>query len=95
MSLAVNSSAMAPMNLPGARSVSSQNVDSLNGEIQQFKQQLDDWTTCVSARTTKGQAEIQRLSGALSAAEDRVHRLAAQQPQASPSASARSIDVWA
>ena len=78
---------------PGAAGSSS--VASLNGEIQQFKQQLDDWTTCVSAKTTKGQAEIQRLSGALSAAEDRVHRLAAQQPPASAATPARSIDVWA
>jgi hypothetical protein len=67
----------------------------VNGQIQQVKQQLDDWTTCVSANTTKGQAEIQRLSGELSGAEDRAHHLAALQPQASPAAPPRSIDVWA
>jgi hypothetical protein len=87
MSLAVNSNATGSLSLPGARAASTQSIASLNGQIQQFKQQLDDWTTCVSAKTTKGQAEIQRLSGELSGAEDRVKRLAA--------VPARSIDVWA
>ena len=70
-------------------------IAAVTGQIQQVKQQLDDWTTCVSAKTTKGQAEIQKLSGELSGAEQRAHRLAAQQPQSSESAPSRSIDVWA
>ena len=81
-------------NLPGPGGASGTSIASVNGQIQQVKQQLDDWTTCVSAKTTKGQAEIQRLSAALSAAEDRAQRLEALQPQASP-VPTRSIDVWA
>jgi len=64
-------------------------------EYRQLKQQLDDWTTCVSAKTTKGQAEIQRLSAELGGAESRAHRLAASEPQASPASASHSIDVWA
>jgi hypothetical protein len=78
--------------LPGA---SGADLASLNGEILRVKQQLDDWTTCVSAKTTKGQAEIQRLSAQLSGAEVRAHRLAAMETQAPSAASTRSIDVWA
>jgi hypothetical protein len=81
---------------PGLISAASgASIASVNGQIRQDKQQLDDWTTCVSAKTTKGQAEIQRLSGELSAAENRVHRLSALEPQASPATPSRSIDVWA
>jgi hypothetical protein len=75
MSLAIVSNALSPTSLPGTHPGSTQGIASLNGEIQQVKQQLDDWTTCVSAKTTKGQAEIQRLSGELGAAEERVRRL--------------------
>ena len=53
------------------------NIGALNGQIRSDEQQLDDWTTCVSAKTTKGHAEIQRLSGALSAAREAVARAAA------------------
>jgi len=78
---------------PGAGS--GEGIASLNGQIRQDKQQLDDWTTCVSAKTTKGQAEIQRLSGAISAAEERAHRLTAAQSHTSPASPLRSVDVWA
>lgn len=61
-------------------------VGSLNGQIRQDKMQLDDWTTCVSSKTTRGQAEIQRLSGEISAAKEHERRV-----EASPG----SIDVWA
>jgi hypothetical protein len=95
MPLALISNAIQSIHLPGTNAASGANIASLNGEIRQYKQQLDDWTTCVSAKTTKGQAEIQRLSGELSAAEERAQRLATVQPQASPAAPSRSIDVWA
>lgn len=95
MSLGLIPHAIGSANLPGPSATSDASIASLNGQIRQDKQQLDDWTTCVSAKTTKGQAEIERLSGELSGAEDRAHRLAALQPQASPAAPSRSIDVWA
>jgi hypothetical protein len=68
---------------------------SLNAQILRVKQQLDDWTTCVSAKTTQGHAEIQRLSALLSGAENRAQRLASAQAQQPPAAVTRSIDVWA
>jgi hypothetical protein len=95
MSLGPISNAMGSTNLPGPGAASRASVASANDQIRQDKQQLDDWTTCVSAKTTKGQAEIQRLSGELSAAEARTHRLAAQQAQAPATTPSHSIDVWA
>jgi hypothetical protein len=70
-------------------------IAALTGQIRQDKQQLDDWTTCVSAKTTKGQAEIQRLSGAIGAATTQLHQLAAQPTQSPAALPTRSIDVWA
>ena len=32
----------------------------LEGRLQQARIKLDDWTTCVSAKTSKGQAENRR-----------------------------------
>jgi hypothetical protein len=61
-------------------------VASLSGQIRQDKIQLDDWTTCVSSKTPKGQAEIQRLSGEISAAKEHERRA---------EASSGSVDVWA
>jgi hypothetical protein len=49
-------------------------VAALQGRVQQTRAQLDDWTTCVSAKTPKGQAEIQKLSGELSAARQKIAR---------------------
>jgi len=49
-------------------------VGALYGRIRDDKLQLDDWTTCVSAKTVKGQAEIQRLSGQISAERDAIVR---------------------
>lgn len=74
---------MLPLSNTAAHGAGS--VASLNGQIRQDKIQLDDWTTCVSAKTPKGQAEIQRLSGEISAAKEHEQRL---------QASAGSIDVW-
>jgi hypothetical protein len=62
----------------GGANVSSA-VGALNGRIRQDKMQLDDWTTCVSAKTVKGQAEIQRLSGQISAEREEVSRVEALQ----------------
>ena len=94
MSLAPLSSPIASAQT-GVPSGSATSLAALNGQIRQVKQQLDDWTTCVSAKTTKGQAEIQRLSAQLSGVEDRAHRLAAVQTQVPTAASTHSIDVWA
>ncbi|MBS0379483.1 MAG: hypothetical protein JSS29_13420 [Proteobacteria bacterium] len=64
-----------PVNGSSCTAVSAaSSIGALNGQIRSDQQQLDDWTTCVSAKTTKGQAEIQRLSGALSAAREAVTR---------------------
>jgi hypothetical protein len=95
MPLGPISTAIQSAPLPGASTASGTNLASVNGLIRQTRQQLDDWTTCVSAKTTKGQAEIQRLSAQLSGAENRAQRLAALQPQAPPTAPSRSVDVWA
>jgi hypothetical protein len=53
----------------------STSVASLQGRIRQDQIQLADWTTCVSSKTTKGQAEIQKLSGELSAAKEQMARV--------------------
>jgi precorrin-2 methylase len=91
----VISNTAASPKLQGAAAAAGASVSSANDQIRQDKQKLDDWTTCVSAKTTKGQAEIQRLSSDLSAAENRAHRLTALKPQALTVASSRSIDTWA
>ena len=77
-------------------------VAALEGRIRADQVQLNDWTTCVSAHTTKGQAAIQKLSGEISAAREQVAQALATQPKSSPSASAApaptrpgSLDVWA
>jgi hypothetical protein len=50
-------------------------VASLEGQIRQDQVQLNDWTTCVSAKTPKGQAAIEKLSGAISADKERIARV--------------------
>ncbi len=65
-------------------------MGALEGRIQQKQAELNDWTTCVSARTAKGQAAIQKLSGEISADKQRIAR--AQQADAG---GATRIDVWA
>jgi hypothetical protein len=89
---------------PGA--TGSGPVSALQGQIQRARGQLNDWTTCVSAKTPKGQSEIQKLSGEISAAKQKIAR--AQQSELtvaaqsnSPShagtstrAGTGSIDVW-
>ena len=81
-------------------------VAALQGRIQRARGQLNDWTTCVSAKTSKGQSEIQKLSGEISADEQKIAQ--AQQSKPAPKAqpdspahsgtstsiAAGSIDVW-
>jgi len=76
----------------GASCTSSgdRSVAALEGQVRQDKIQLNDWTTCVSAGTPKGQAAIQKLSGEISADKERIARA---QQSSSPSPS--SVDVWA
>ncbi len=92
-------SPVLPSAILPAMSIGVADTGALTGQIRQIKQQLDDWTTCVSAKTTKGQAEIQRLSGEMSAVTQQLQRLAATQPSQPSSASsaspARLLDVWA
>ena len=49
-------------------------VAALEGRIRQDRIQLNDWTRCVSAKTSRGQAEIQKLSGEISAAKEQIAR---------------------
>ena len=75
-------------------------VSALEGQIRQVQIQLNDWTTCVSARTPKGQAAIQKLSGELSADKERIARALQAQSGAQPATSATpgrpgAVDVWA
>jgi len=75
------------------------NVGALQGRLQQARIQLNDWTTCVSAKTTKGQAEIQKLSGEVSADEQKIARSQLADTAASSSSRVgqpgRLVDVWA
>jgi hypothetical protein len=81
-------------------------VSALQGQIQRARVQLNDWTTCVSAKTPKGQSEIQKLSGEISGDKQKIAR--AQQSEPAPAArsdssnrsatstrvSAGSVDIW-
>jgi hypothetical protein len=79
----VGNATAIPLDITTAHKAAS--VASLNAQMHQDKIQLDDWTTCVSSKTPRGQAEIQRLSGAISAAKEHERRV-----ETSPG----SIDVW-
>jgi hypothetical protein len=74
-------------------------VAALEGRIRADQVQLNDWTTCVSAHTSKGQAAIQKLSGEISAAQQQVAQALQAQGSATPSAAAPArpgaVDVWA
>ncbi len=54
----------------------------LQGQIKRDQLDLNDWVTCVSAKTPKGQAQIQKLSGEISSAKDRIARIEASEPSA-------------
>ncbi|HKT72561.1 MAG TPA: hypothetical protein VJQ47_06695 [Steroidobacteraceae bacterium] len=72
---------------PALRASGSDTVSAINGQIRQDQAQLNDWTTCVSARTTKGQAEIQKLSGQISADKEKIIKALETQAAASSAAS--------
>jgi hypothetical protein len=79
---------------------STQNTTaSLQGQIRAAREQLNDWVTCVSASTPKGQAEIRSLTAQISAAQEKINRLSPAQssPDAASSSSVRGarVDVWA
>jgi hypothetical protein len=63
----------------------------LEDQIRQKKVQLNDWVTCVSARTPTGKSAIQSLSAQIGAAQQQIHQLDNQSTQSSTSG---SIDVW-
>jgi hypothetical protein len=73
-----------PQVTSGSTSGSSR-VAALEGRIRQDQVQLNDWTTCVSANTPKGQSAIQKLSGEISAAKEQIAR-SLQAQSGSPSA---------
>jgi hypothetical protein len=47
-------------------SVVSGSTAALQGQIKRDQLDLNDWVTCVSAKTPKGKAEIQKISGEIS-----------------------------
>jgi capsule polysaccharide export protein KpsE/RkpR len=86
-----------------ARAVSDATA-ALRGQIQQAQLQLNDWLTCVSSTTPKGQAAIRSLSAQISSAKQQILRLQSGQVSASPAAATRPasaaapttrLDVWA
>jgi hypothetical protein len=88
----------APSFVPGAQSTRNTTA-SLEGQIRAARAQLNDWVTCVSATTPKGQAEIRSLSAQISAAQEKINRLSPLEKTsgaatASPTQGAR-LDVWA
>lgn len=60
----------------------------LQDQIKRDQADLNDWLTCVSAKTPKGQAQIQKISGEISAARERFARIEATRPGAPTSAPA-------
>ncbi len=74
-----------------AASITGDSVAALEGRVTQDQMQLQDWTTCVSAKTTKGQAAIQKLSGEISAVKEQIARaLQTSSSAAAPSATGDS-----
>jgi hypothetical protein len=69
-------------------------IAALEGRIRQDQVQLNDWTTCVSAKTPKGQSAIQKLSGQISADKEQIARtLQAQSAAPSPASAASATDA--
>ncbi len=111
MVTAVGGSAYGPGTpCPSCTAPVARSVAALQGRIRQDQIQLNDWTTCVSSKTTKGQTAIQKLAGEISATKEQIARvLEAQSAQVAPSAqpsspahgvtsrsaSGRFVDVWA
>lgn len=82
----------------------SGSTTALQGQVQRAQLDLNDWVTCVSAKTPKGQAEIQKYSGEISSAKEQIARIQASKgsapspPQSDAAATGNSghlIDVWA
>lgn len=67
-------------------SCASSSAAALEGRIRQDQIQLNDWTTCVSARTPKGQAAIQKLSGEISATKEQMARAMQTESTSTPMA---------
>jgi hypothetical protein len=65
----------------------------LQGQIKRDQLDLNDWVSCVSAKTPKGKAEIQKISGEISAAKERIAKIQASAP-AMPHHGGL-VDVWA
>jgi hypothetical protein len=70
-------------------------VAALQGEIRRDRSQLNDWVTCVSATTPKGQAEIQSLSSKISAAKSHIAHIEATSATPQASSPGGRIDTWA
>jgi hypothetical protein len=89
-------SAKAPTGSALASQSTQSTAASLEGQIRAAREQLNDWVTCVSATTPKGQAEIRSLSAQISAAQEHINRL---RPDSSNAATAGTttarVDVWA
>jgi hypothetical protein len=73
----------------------------LEGQIRAAKEQLNDWVTCVSASTPKGQAEILSLSAQISAAQEQINHLPPATGTSGAGTDSRaertgvSLDAWA
>jgi hypothetical protein len=69
----------------------------LQGQIQRDQLDLNDWVTCVSAKTPKGKAEIQKISGEISSAKEQIARIEANKTGSPTKASGHGglVDVWA
>ena len=76
----------------------------LQGLIKRDQSDLNDWVSCVSAKTPKGKSEIQKISGEISAAKEQIARI--QQTHAGGVANAKPdpsqaggsgalLNVWA
>jgi hypothetical protein len=79
---------------PSAPTSGGSRIAALEGRIRQDQMQLNDWTTCVSAKTPKGQSAIQKLSGEISADKEQIARtLQAQSVALSPASTASTTDA--
>lgn len=81
---------------PGLTASVQLKAGSLQDQIRAAREQLNDWVTCVSATTPKGQAEIRSLSAQISAAQQQINRLPpTHSATAIGTSAAGSLDVWA
>jgi len=76
----------------------------LQGQIKRDQLDLNDWVTCVSAKTPKGKAEIQKISGEISSAKERIARIEASETGSTTASRSAApevrdhgglVDVWA